>query len=171
MDNISSGYESDAEPISMDMLEDITDGSQSHSIINRREESYKIHDNFKQWPVECKRALLSTQNMGKGLHKLFKAVVNDISQALPILGESGSEASYLIPEPRKCTKVTRLSEDIKKPCPKENLRGVKSLINNKTFLVIDTEKGECLTPCMDVCKSKIQSNGSLDKLGLIITVR
>ena len=30
------------------------------------------------------------QNMGKGLNKLFKALVNDISQALPILGESGS---------------------------------------------------------------------------------
>ena len=31
--------------------------------------------------------------MGKGLHKLFKAVVNDISQALPFFCESGSEAS------------------------------------------------------------------------------
>ena len=41
--------------------------------------------------------LLSTQNMGKGLHKLFKAVVNDISQALTIFGKSGSEVSYLFP--------------------------------------------------------------------------
>ena len=30
------------------------------------------------------------QNMGKGLHKVFKAVVNDILQVLPILGEYGS---------------------------------------------------------------------------------
>ena len=36
------------------------------------------------------------QNIGKVLHKVFKAVVNDISQVLPILGESGSEVSYLI---------------------------------------------------------------------------
>ena len=41
------------------------------------------------------------QNMDKGLHKLFKAVVNKISQVLPILGKSGSEVSYFIPEPRK----------------------------------------------------------------------
>ena len=40
--------------------------------------------------------------MGKGLHKLFKAVVNKISQVLPILGESGSEVSYFIPEPINC---------------------------------------------------------------------
>ena len=29
--------------------------------------------------------------------KIFKAVVNDIFQVLPILGESGSEVSYFIP--------------------------------------------------------------------------
>ena len=36
MDAISSGDESDAEPISTDMLEDIRDGSKSHPRINRR---------------------------------------------------------------------------------------------------------------------------------------
>ena len=50
--------------------------------------------------------LLSTQNLGKGLHKVFKAVENEILQALPILGESGSEVSYFIPEPRKFAEVT-----------------------------------------------------------------
>ena len=80
-----------------DMLEDIRDGSQSHPIINRREARYRIHDHFKQMKDEWKGALLSTQNMGKGLNKLFKAVVNDILQALPSVGESGSEVSYLIP--------------------------------------------------------------------------
>ena len=34
--------------------------------------------------VEWKGTLLSTQDLGKGLHKVFKDVVNDISQALPI---------------------------------------------------------------------------------------
>ena len=41
--------------------------------------------------------LLSTQSMGKGVQKIFQAVVNEILQVLPILGESGSEVSYLIP--------------------------------------------------------------------------
>ena len=41
--------------------------------------------------------LLSTQNMGKVPHKVFKAVVNDILQALSILGESISGVSYFIP--------------------------------------------------------------------------
>ena len=42
MDAVSSGNESDAEPFSTDMLEDIFDGSQSHPIINRIEAGYKI---------------------------------------------------------------------------------------------------------------------------------
>ena len=41
--------------------------------------------------MERKGALLSTQNIGKGSHKVFKAVVNEISQALSVFGESGSE--------------------------------------------------------------------------------
>ena len=61
------------------------------------------------------RALLSTQNMGKGLHKLSKAVFNEISQVLPISDESGSEVSYFITKPRNFVEVTRCSEDIKKP--------------------------------------------------------
>ena len=62
---MSSVDESNAEPISMDMLEDIYDGSQSHPSINRRDSCYKIRDHIKQVQVECKGALLSTRNMGK----------------------------------------------------------------------------------------------------------
>ena len=47
MDAMSSGYESDAEPMSMDMLEDIRDGSQSHPSINRREARNNICDHIK----------------------------------------------------------------------------------------------------------------------------
>ena len=57
--------------------------------------------------------------MGKGLHKVFKAVVNDISQVLPILGESGSEVSYSIPDPRNVSEVNIFSDGIKKPWEKE----------------------------------------------------
>ena len=54
--------------------------------MNRRESRYKINDHIKQIKMEWKGALLSTINIGKGLYKFFKAVVNDISQVLPNLG-------------------------------------------------------------------------------------
>ena len=71
--------------------------------------------------------------MGKGLYKLFRAVVNDISQVLPIVGESGSEVSYFILEPRFFSEVTRLSEDTKKPWLKAIQKEINILINNQTF--------------------------------------
>ena len=111
------------------------------------------------------------QNMGKGLQKVLKAVVCYISQALSILGEYGSEVSYFIPEPRKFLEVTRLSEDIKKPWIKVTLKEIKNLINNRNFLVQDPENGETVTPCMDVYKSKTQSDGSINRLKLRIVVR
>ena len=111
------------------------------------------------------------QNMGKGLHKLFKAVVNEVSQTLLILGESGSEFSYFIPEPRNFVEVIRLSEDIKNPWLKENLDQIQNLINNQNFSVQEPEKGESVTPCMDVYKAKIQYDGSLNRLKLRIVVR
>ena len=85
--------------MSTDILEDIRDGSQSYTSIHRREVRYKICDRIKLGRAEWKGALLSMQNLGKGFKKLFKAVVNDILQALPVLGDSGSEVSYFITEP------------------------------------------------------------------------
>ena len=52
--------------------------------------------------------LLATQNMSKGLYKVFKAVVNELSESLPISGESVSEVSYFIPEPGNFAEVTIL---------------------------------------------------------------
>ena len=86
------------------------------------------------------------------------------------MGESGSEVSYFIPEPINFSEVTRLSDDIKKPWLKATQKGIKNLINNNTFLVQDPEIGEHVTPCMDFYKAKIQSDGSLDNLKLIIVV-
>ena len=54
---------------------------------------------------------------------------------------------------------------------KSNSKGDKNIINNQTFLVQDPDKGEPVTPYMDVYKAKIQSDGSLDKLKLRIVVR
>ena len=48
MDAMNSGDESDHYLISMEMLEEISDGSQNHSNINRREACYKIRDHMKQ---------------------------------------------------------------------------------------------------------------------------
>ena len=48
MKEMVSGDESDAEPMYMDMLEDIRDGSQYHLKINWREAHYKIRDRIKQ---------------------------------------------------------------------------------------------------------------------------
>ena len=50
-------------------------------------------------------------------------------------------------------------------------KDIKYIINDQTFLVKDPEKDEPVTPCMDVYKAKIQSDGSLDKLKLRIVVR
>ena len=51
--------------------------------------------------------------MGKVLHKVFKAVVNKLNNALPYLVELGSEVSHFIPEPSKFSEVTGLPEDVK----------------------------------------------------------
>ena len=67
--------------------------------------------------------------------------------------------------------MTRFSDDIKKPWLKATLKEIKNLINNQTFLVQEPEKRESVTPCMDVYKAKIHSDGSLEKLKLRIVDR
>ena len=110
MEAMDSGNESEDETMSTEMLWYIRKNSKSHKSINRRDARYNICDRIKLRQPEWKGALLSTQNMGKCLHKVFKAVVYEISQVLPILGESGSEVSYFIPEPRNFAEVTILSD-------------------------------------------------------------
>ena len=67
--------------------------------------------------------------------------------------------------------MTKLSESIKKTWLKETLKEIKNIIKNQTFLIEDKNEGGPVTPCMDVYKAKIQSDGNLDKLKLIIVVR
>ena len=109
--------------------------------------------------------------MGKCLHKVFSTIVKEISQELATLGESDSEVSHFIPEPRNFAEVKKLSENISKPWLKATLKEIKNIINNQTFIIEDPKDGEPVTPCMDVYKVKIQSNGSLVKLKLRIVVR
>ena len=48
MDAMDFGHESDHDLISMKMLADIHDGSQSHPNVNKRETCYKIRDRIRQ---------------------------------------------------------------------------------------------------------------------------
>ena len=75
--------------------------------------------------------------MGRGLHKVFRTIVSEISQELTNFGESGSEVSHFIPEPRNFAEVKKLSENIRKPWLKANLKEIKNLINNQTFMIED----------------------------------
>ena len=104
MENLDSGEQSDHDLISTEMLEDIRGGSQTHPNVNRREARYKICDRISQRQSDCKGALKATQGMVKGLHKVFSTLVKEISQELTPLGESGSEFSHFIPEPRNVLK-------------------------------------------------------------------
>ena len=60
IDAINSGDESDHDIISMEMLEDIQDGSQTHPNVNRREARYKIRDRIRQRQSEWKGELKAT---------------------------------------------------------------------------------------------------------------
>ena len=86
-------------------------------------------------------------------------------------GESWSEVSHFIPEPRNFAEVKKLAENIKKPWLKATPKEINSLTNNQTFMIEDPKDGEPVTPCMDVYKSKIQCDVSLDKLKLRVVVR
>ena len=81
--------------------------------------------------VNIVRSLI--QNTSKGLHKVFKAVVNYILHDLPILGESVLEVSFFITEPRNVAEVTRLSEDINKPWINSTLKVIKKFYQQPYF--------------------------------------
>ena len=122
------------------MLEDIRDRSQTHPKNNRREAHYKIRDRIRKRQSKWKGALKSMRSMRKVLHKVFRTVVEEISQELTPLGESGSKVSHLIIEPRNFSEVTKLSENIKKPWLKVTLKEINNLINNQTFLIEDVNR-------------------------------
>ena len=62
--------------------------------------------------------------MVKVSHNVFSMVVKDISQELAPLGESGSDVSHFIPEPRNFSEVTKLLENIKKPWLNKTLKEI-----------------------------------------------
>ena len=68
--------------------------------------------------------------MGKGLHKVFSTIIKEISQELTNFGETGSEVSHFIPEPRNFAEVARLAENIRKPWPKATLKEILQELTN-----------------------------------------
>ena len=98
-------------------------------------------------------SIISAKIMGKGLHKLFKAVINELNIEFHTLGESVSEVSHFIPEPRNLVEVKRLPADIKNSWLKSTLKDIKHLINNNTFRMDESEKGGPVIPCMDFYKA------------------
>ena len=171
MENIDEKEKFDDDLISTETLHDIRDGNQTHPNIDKREAHLKIRDRINQKKSQWKVSLRATHKMGKVLHKVFSTIVSDISQELTNFGESGSELSHFIPEPINFAEVTKLSKNIRKPWLKATLKEIKNIINNQTSMIEDPKNGEPVTPCMDVYKAKIQSDGSLDKLKLRIVVR
>ena len=75
-----------------------------------------------QRQLEWKGVIKATQSMGEGLHEVFSVVAKRVSQELTPMGESGSEVSHLVLEPRNFPEVTKLLENIKKPLLKETLK-------------------------------------------------
>ena len=86
------------------------------------------------------------------------------------MGESGSKVYNFIPELRKFSEFFKLSDDIKIPWIKANLKELKNITNNNNLLVEEPEKGGHVTPCMDVLKTKIQYDGSLYNIKFRIVV-
>ena len=84
--------------------------------------------------------------MVKVSHKVFKTVVKEILQDSPILGESSSEFSHLIPEPRNFDELTKFSDDIKKPWLMANMKEIENIINNQNFIAQEVEKDEPVNP-------------------------
>ena len=131
----------------------------------------KIRNCIKQTQSEWKGEELSAKIIGKGLHKVFKAVVNKLKNPLPTLVEPGSEVSHFIPETRNFVEVSRSPADVKKAWLESTLKDIKNMINNQNFIMDDPEELYPMTTCMDVCKKKIKYVGSLEKLKLRIVVR
>ena len=97
MENLDEAEKCNDGLISTEMLQDIRDVNQNHPKINKREARMAIRDRIKQNKSEWKGALKATHKMGKGLHRVFRTIVLEISQELSNFGETGSEVAHFIP--------------------------------------------------------------------------
>ena len=84
---------------------------------------------------EWKGSERSAKGMVKGLHKAFKAVVNELNNAFTTLVESGSDVSHFITEHRNFAEVSRLPPDTKKDSVESNFERDKHVIKNEAFVM------------------------------------
>ena len=106
MENPDETEKFDDDLISTETLHDIRDENQTHLKIDKREARLEVRNRIKQKKSQWKGALRSTHKMGKGIHRVFSTIVSEISQELTNFGETGSEVSHFIPEPRNFAEVT-----------------------------------------------------------------
>ena len=90
------------------------------------------------------------------------------------LGEQGCDIAPFLPEPRTAHDVMRMKNrepNIFSCYQKAAKNELKNLITNNTFIKDQPTPSEKVTPCMEVYKAKILSDGTLDKLKHRIVVR
>ena len=91
------------------------------------------------------------RRMGKVLHKLFKDVVNELYIHLLLKENKYQKCHYSIQNPGIFTSH-RIIRIIQKGFVETNFLIYQNLINNKTFLTGEPEKGETVTQCKDFYK-------------------
>ena len=86
IDEFSTDDDPDDGSISTNALEEIWDGSKINLGIKARDARLKIHNPIRQNKNEWKGAWLSVNILGKGLHKVFNSVVNELNNVFPTMG-------------------------------------------------------------------------------------
>ena len=84
-----------------------------------------MHEHIRKNKSEWKGPEISAKRVGKGFHRVFKAVENELKNSFPNLGASVSEVSHFTPEPSNFLEVTRLSSDVNKDWLKATLNDIK----------------------------------------------
>ena len=102
-----------------------------------------------------KGAELAAKRLGKGLHKVFKVIVNELNNALPTLGESGAEVSYFITEPMNFVEVTRLPADFTKSWLKVTFKYIKNLIKKSDISNVRPIEGRFSDTMYECLKANI----------------
>ena len=90
IDWLSTDNADDDISISINTLEDIRYGSQIHQKIKVIGARLNNCERMKQTQNEQKGAEIPEKSTGKGLHKVYKDVVNELNNAFPNLEESDS---------------------------------------------------------------------------------
>jgi hypothetical protein len=102
--------------------------------------------------------------MTLGLLQAFKAETN--------VDTPGSDPTLFEPVSQSMRQILKIKDPAArkgwiKSCEKE----IKQLINAKTFSIEEKTKEDYCVPTMEICRIKLRSDGTLDKLKTRIVVR